>query len=127
MSPANGSGPRPPASTVKRNPCHEPARLAWKEGAVACRPGVSAEERTRPERNAAASSRCPGSSTGASRRRNKEAMILRGRQAKPEDAVALEETIRDPYLLEFLNLKDEYSEAELEDAIIQHLHGADFC
>jgi predicted nuclease of restriction endonuclease-like (RecB) superfamily len=54
--------------------------------------------------------------------RNKEAMILRGRQAKPEDAVTLEETIRDPYLLEFLNLKDEYSETELEDAIIEHLH-----
>jgi predicted nuclease of restriction endonuclease-like (RecB) superfamily len=53
--------------------------------------------------------------------RNKEAMLLRGRQAKPEDAVTLEETIRDPYLLEFLNLKDEYSETELEDAIIQHL------
>jgi predicted nuclease of restriction endonuclease-like (RecB) superfamily len=53
--------------------------------------------------------------------RNKEAMLLRGRQAKPEDAVTLEETIRDPYLLEFLNLKDEYSETELEDAIIAHL------
>jgi predicted nuclease of restriction endonuclease-like (RecB) superfamily len=53
--------------------------------------------------------------------RNKEAMLLRGRQVKPEDAVTLEETIRDPYLLEFLNLKDEYSETELEEAIIQHL------
>jgi predicted nuclease of restriction endonuclease-like (RecB) superfamily len=53
--------------------------------------------------------------------RNKEAMLLKGRQAKPEDAVTLEETIRDPYLLEFLNLKDEYSETELEDAIIRHL------
>jgi predicted nuclease of restriction endonuclease-like (RecB) superfamily len=53
--------------------------------------------------------------------RNKEAMLLRGRRAKPEDAVTLEETIRDPYLLEFLNLKDEYSEKELEDAIIEHL------
>jgi predicted nuclease of restriction endonuclease-like (RecB) superfamily len=53
--------------------------------------------------------------------RNKEAMLLRGRQAKAEDAVTLEETIRDPYLLEFLHLKDEYSETDLEDAIIQHL------
>ena len=53
--------------------------------------------------------------------RNKEAMILKGRRAKPEDTVTLEETIRDPYFLEFLNLKDQYSETELEDAIIQHL------
>ncbi len=53
--------------------------------------------------------------------RNKEAMLLRGRQPKPEDAVTLEETIRDPYLLEFLDLKDEYTETELEDAIIAHL------
>jgi hypothetical protein len=29
--------------------------------------------------------------------------------------------IRDPYLLEFLNLKDEYSESDLEEAIIRHL------
>jgi len=28
---------------------------------------------------------------------------------------------RDPYLLEFLNLKDEYSETQLEDALIEHL------
>ncbi len=48
-------------------------------------------------------------------------LLSRGRQAKPEDAVTLEEQIRDPYLLEFLNLKDEYSETELEDAIIRHL------
>jgi predicted nuclease of restriction endonuclease-like (RecB) superfamily len=53
--------------------------------------------------------------------RNKEAMIFKGRQAKAEDAVTLEETIRDPYLLEFLNLKDEYGETGLEDAIIEHL------
>lgn len=52
----------------------------------------------------------------------RQAVILsRGRQAKPEDAVTLEEQIRDPCLLEFLNLKDEYSETELEDAIIRHL------
>ena len=53
--------------------------------------------------------------------RNKEAMILKGRQPKPEDALTLEETIRDPYLLEFLDLKDQYSEADLEEAIIRHL------
>jgi predicted nuclease of restriction endonuclease-like (RecB) superfamily len=53
--------------------------------------------------------------------RNKEAMILKGRPPKPEDAVTPEDTIRDPYLLEFLNLKDQYSENDLEEAIIQHM------
>jgi predicted nuclease of restriction endonuclease-like (RecB) superfamily len=53
--------------------------------------------------------------------RNKETMILKGRQPKPEDEVTLEETVRDPYLLEFLNLKDEYSEGDTEEAITQHL------
>jgi predicted nuclease of restriction endonuclease-like (RecB) superfamily len=53
--------------------------------------------------------------------KNKAAMLLKGRQAKPTDAVTVEETIRDAYILEFLNLKDEYSETDLEDAIIQHL------
>jgi len=51
----------------------------------------------------------------------KSVLLSRGRPAKPEDTVTLEEQIRDPYLLEFLNLKDEYSETELEDAIIRHL------
>jgi len=32
-----------------------------------------------------------------------------------------EEEIKDPYVLEFLNLKDEYSESQLEDALIAHL------
>ena len=34
---------------------------------------------------------------------------------KPEDE------IKDPYILEFLGLKDEYSESQLEDALIHHL------
>jgi predicted nuclease of restriction endonuclease-like (RecB) superfamily len=53
--------------------------------------------------------------------RNKEAMLRKGQQPKPEDAVPVEEMIRDPYLLEFLDLKDQYSEADLEEALIQHL------
>ncbi len=40
---------------------------------------------------------------------------------QPEDAISAQDEIRDPYLLEFLNLKDEYSESELEDALIRHL------
>ncbi len=57
--------------------------------------------------------------TAHSKRR--EAMLARGQQAQPEDAVSLEDEVRDPYLLEFLNLKDEYSESELEEALIRHL------
>lgn len=49
------------------------------------------------------------------------AFLSRGRMPKPEDAVSVDEEVRDPYLLEFLNLKDEYSESELEEALIEHL------
>lgn len=50
-----------------------------------------------------------------------EALRARGLAAKPEDLVTVEEEVKDPYLLEFLNLKDEYSESELEEALIRHL------
>jgi predicted nuclease of restriction endonuclease-like (RecB) superfamily len=53
--------------------------------------------------------------------KNKAAMLLKGQQPTPADAVAVHEEIRDPYLLEFLDLKDEYSETDLEDALIHHL------
>jgi len=53
--------------------------------------------------------------------KRQDLMLARGQQAKPEDMVSLEDEIRDPYLLEFLNLKDEYSENDLEEAIIRHL------
>jgi predicted nuclease of restriction endonuclease-like (RecB) superfamily len=49
------------------------------------------------------------------------ALLARGQKPKPEDAVSVEDEVRDPYLLEFLNLKDEYSESELEEALIQNL------
>lgn len=49
------------------------------------------------------------------------ALVARGQKPKADDAVSVEDEIRDPYLLEFLNLKDEYSESELEDALIEHL------
>ncbi len=52
---------------------------------------------------------------------NKAAMLKKGTEAKPEDAVTPEEEIKDPFVLEFLNLKDEYSENDLEEALIQHL------
>ena len=53
--------------------------------------------------------------------RNKTAMLVQGENPKPEDAVSADEDIRNPLLLEFLGLKDEYSESELEDALIRHL------
>lgn len=56
--------------------------------------------------------------------RNKAAMLEKAEIAEPGDAVTPEEAIKDPFVLEFLNLKDEYSESELEDALIRHL--ADF-
>jgi predicted nuclease of restriction endonuclease-like (RecB) superfamily len=53
--------------------------------------------------------------------RNKAAMLTKGMKAKPEDAMTVDEVIKDPFVLEFLNLKDEYSETDLEDALISKL------
>ena len=50
-----------------------------------------------------------------------EELLARGRRARPEDGVSVAEEVRDPYLLEFLDLKDEYSESELEEALAAHL------
>jgi predicted nuclease of restriction endonuclease-like (RecB) superfamily len=44
------------------------------------------------------------------------ALLARGQKPRPEDAVTVEDEVRDPYLLEFLNLRDEYSESDLEEA-----------
>lgn len=53
--------------------------------------------------------------------RNKAAMLKKGAKPLPEDVVTPEEEIRDPLVLEFLGLKDEYSENDLEEALILHL------
>ena len=53
--------------------------------------------------------------------KKKAAMLTKGGLPKPEDAVTPEEEIKDPFVLEFLALKDEYSESQLEDALIRHL------
>ncbi len=53
--------------------------------------------------------------------RNKAAMLTKGAKPKPEDAVTPEEEIKNPFVLEFLGFKDEYSESELEEALIRHL------
>jgi predicted nuclease of restriction endonuclease-like (RecB) superfamily len=65
--------------------------------------------------------------------RNKAAMLSKGEISMAEDTVCPDEEIKDPYFLEFLGLKDEYSETDLEEALIRHLEtfllelGGDFC
>jgi predicted nuclease of restriction endonuclease-like (RecB) superfamily len=60
-------------------------------------------------------------------------MLTKGQKALTEDKASPEEEIKDPFVLEFLGLKDEYSESDLEDALIRHLEtfllelGGDFC
>lgn len=53
--------------------------------------------------------------------RNKSAMLAEGAKPKPDDAVTADEEIRHPFVLEFLGLRDEYSETDLEDALVRHL------
>jgi hypothetical protein len=48
-------------------------------------------------------------------------MLKKGAKARAADDVTPEEEIKSPYVLEFLDLKDEYSESELEEALILHL------
>ncbi len=53
--------------------------------------------------------------------RDKAAMLVKGEKGKPEDTVTPGDAIKDPYVLEFLDLKDEYSESDLESALIERL------
>ena len=65
--------------------------------------------------------------------KNKAAMLAKGGQAHPGDRALPEEEIKDPFVLEFLDLRDEYSENDLEEALIGQLEtlllelGDDFC
>jgi predicted nuclease of restriction endonuclease-like (RecB) superfamily len=52
---------------------------------------------------------------------NKAALLEKGEVDEPGDAVTPEEAIKDPFVLEFLDLKDEYSESDLEEALILNL------
>jgi len=64
--------------------------------------------------------------------RNKAALLAEGGR-DAGDAALPEEEIKDPFVLEFLDLKDEYSESDLEEALTRHLEafllelGGDFC
>jgi len=65
--------------------------------------------------------------------KDKAAMLEKGQEARPEDTLSPREAIKDPFVLEFLDLRDEYSESDLETALIRHLEtfllelGSDFC
>ena len=64
--------------------------------------------------------------------RNKAALLRRGQPADSGESLTAEQEIKDPFVLEFLGLKDEYSENTLEDALIHRLEefllelGSDF-
>jgi predicted nuclease of restriction endonuclease-like (RecB) superfamily len=53
--------------------------------------------------------------------RNKNAMLRKGTVARAGDSISADEEVRDPLVLEFLGLKDEYSETDLEEALLRHL------
>ena len=65
--------------------------------------------------------------------KNRAAMLKRGQEPRLEDRLLPEEEIKDPFVLEFLDLKDEFSESDLEEALVRHLEtflmelGGDFC
>jgi predicted nuclease of restriction endonuclease-like (RecB) superfamily len=64
--------------------------------------------------------------------RNKAALLRRGQPPDPTEQLSPEQEIKDPFVLEFLGLKDEYSENALEEALIHRLQefllelGSDF-
>ena len=53
--------------------------------------------------------------------KDKAKMLKKGEVRKPGEQLTAEEEIKDPLVLEFLDLKDEYSESDLEEALIHHL------
>ena len=65
--------------------------------------------------------------------KNRAAMLTGGQRERAEDIALPGEQIKDPFVLEFLDFKDEYSESDLEEALIRHLEtfllelGDDFC
>ena len=53
--------------------------------------------------------------------RDKAAMLRKGAKPQPEDRVDADGAMKEPFMLEFMNLKDEYSESDLEEALLKHL------
>jgi predicted nuclease of restriction endonuclease-like (RecB) superfamily len=53
--------------------------------------------------------------------KNKATMLAKGTRPRLGDTVTAEEELKDPLVLEFLGLKDEYSESDIEEALIHRL------
>ena len=53
--------------------------------------------------------------------KNKAAILIKEGEPREEESTSPEAEIKDPFVLEFLNLKDEYSENDLEEGLIQHI------
>ena len=53
--------------------------------------------------------------------KSKTKLLRDGAASRPGEALTADEEIKDPLVLEFLGLKDEYSESDLENALVQHL------
>jgi predicted nuclease of restriction endonuclease-like (RecB) superfamily len=53
--------------------------------------------------------------------KNKAALVAKGSVARIDEAVCVEDEIKDPFVLEFLGLKDEYSESDLEAALVEKI------
>ena len=53
--------------------------------------------------------------------KNKARLLTAGAKPRPEDAVSVEEEIKTPFVLEFLGLRDDYAESDIEDALVRHL------
>lgn len=53
--------------------------------------------------------------------KSKATVLTKGAQPKAGEVLTTDEVLRDPLVLEFLNLKDEYSENDLEEALVHHL------
>ena len=53
--------------------------------------------------------------------KDKASMLQKASQSDQSADLTPEQAIKDPFVLEFLDLKDEYSESDLENALIEHL------
>ncbi|ASJ73494.1 hypothetical protein IMCC3135_17060 [Granulosicoccus antarcticus IMCC3135] len=53
--------------------------------------------------------------------RDKAAMLRQAETDTDKQPLTAADAIKDPFVLEFLNLKDQYSESDLEESLIQHL------
>jgi len=53
--------------------------------------------------------------------KNKAKMLADASKQLPHDGLSVEEEIKSPFVLEFLGLRDDYAECDLEEALVRHL------